>query len=150
MPERVYSADIDIAKRIIGELDIANNVVWLQSPTPEGFPRKQLMNFYSYADMVADEFATGWFGLVVLEGLACAKPTLCYVEEDVMKKLYPWHPILSAKEPEMIAEIIAKIYFDKAKALELGMQSRMWIEQFHSFTSGIQLYTENLKNDLQF
>lgn len=148
MPDRVYSTDASLAREIIQQLDIQKNVVWLTSPTPEGFPRQKLLSFYSFADIVADEFATGWFGLVVLEGLACGKPTLCYVDEQVMEQLYPWHPILSAKEPEAIADLIAKIYFDKMAAETIGKQSRIWIDTFHSFENGIKRYIDNLRNDL--
>lgn len=148
MPYRIFSPDIPKAINIIRELGIEKNIVWLKPPTPEGFPRKELMNFYSLADVVADEFATGWFGSIVVEGMACGKPTFCYVDEAVMKQLYPWHPILSAKEPEQIAELIATFYFDKEKRERHGELSRKWAEKFHSIKQGTDIYINNFKNDL--
>jgi hypothetical protein len=106
------------------------------------------MNFYSIADLVADEFATGWFGSIVVEGMACSKPTFCYVDESVMKQLYPWHPIISAKEPEEIAELIAMFYFNKEKSIQQGELSRKWVEEFHSLKNGTEIYINNFKNDL--
>ncbi|HYM95547.1 MAG TPA: glycosyltransferase [Chitinophagaceae bacterium] len=149
MPERNVSPDIGIAKQIIGELGIENNIVWLKPPTNEGFPRNELMNYYSISNIVADEFATGWFGSIVIEGAACSKPVFCYVDEEIMKQLYPWHPIISAKEPEKIADEIAKLYFDKNLAKQQGEKSREWALKFHSFEAGARIYVDNLKNDLR-
>jgi glycosyltransferase involved in cell wall biosynthesis len=148
MPDRIYSRDREKARCIIKELGIERNIVWLKPPTPEGFPRKQLMNFYSIADIVADEFATGWFGSIVVEGMACGKPTFCYVDEKVMRQLYAWHPIVSVKQPEAIAEKIAEFYFDPQKKEELGELSRQWATEFHSVKVGTRVYINNFKRDL--
>jgi glycosyltransferase involved in cell wall biosynthesis len=148
MPERTHSPDIGKARKIIKELDIENNVVWLKPPVPDGFPRNELMNFYSIADMVVDEFGIGWFGSIVVEGMACSKPTISYVDEEVMKQLYPWHPILSSNDPQVIADIIYKYYQDRNAALTHGMLSRQWAEEFHSIENGTKIYIRNLKNDL--
>lgn len=148
MPDRIYSPDIEKAKKIISDLGIQDNVVWLKPPTEQGFPRKELLNFYSIADLVADEFATGWFGSIVIEGMACSKPTLCYVDERVMKQLYPWHPIISANDPASIAELIAKFYFNKELKIQHGLLSRQWVEKFHSISQGTSIYLDNFKKDL--
>ena len=149
MPERSHSPDILLAKQIITRLGIENNVVWLKPPSDEGFSRNELVKFYSLSNIVADEFATGWFGSIVVEGLACAKPTFCYVDEDVMKKLYPWHPIISVKEPEAIAEKIAEFYFDQETARAQGEISRKWAVEFHSLERGTNTYINNFQRDLR-
>lgn len=148
MPDRIYSPDIPKAKKIIEELGIQDNIVWLKPPVPQGFSRKELINFYSISQLVADEFATGWFGSIVVEGLACRKPTFCYVDQSVMKQLYPWHPIVSVKTPEEIADAIALYYFDEQKRLEDGEHSREWAIKFHSIREGTEIYINNFKTDL--
>ena len=92
---------------------------------------------------------TGWFGSVVVEGVACSKPTFCYVDEKVMNQLYPWHPIVSAKEPEAIAEHIASFYFDREKKEQHGELSRKWVKEFHSLMNGTEIYINNFRNDLK-
>ncbi|HEY2720519.1 MAG TPA: glycosyltransferase [Chitinophagaceae bacterium] len=149
MPERITSPEIELAKSIIKELGIEKNIVWLKPTTPEGFPRKELIKYYSLSSLVADEFATGWFGSIVVEGMACSKPTLCYVDEEVMKKLYPWHPIISAIEPEKIASQIAQYYFDRELACKQGKISRDWALKYHSIEEGSKIYADNLNNDLK-
>lgn len=148
MPDRVYSPDIPKAKKIVDELGIKDNIVWLKPPVPQGFTRSELTNFYSISHIVADEFATGWFGSVVVEGMACKKPTFCYVDETVMKQLYPWHPIISVKDPEDIAAQLAQFYFDEAKRTAHGEISREWAVKFHSITQGTEIYIDNFKTDL--
>jgi glycosyltransferase involved in cell wall biosynthesis len=149
MPERVHSPDIGLAKKIIAELGIEKNIVWLKPSGTEGFPRRELVKYYCLSDVVADEFATGWFGSIVVEGMACCKPTFCYVDENVMKELYPWHPVLSAREPAELAELIAKFYFDKELRRSHGELSRKWATTFHSIQEGSQIYINNLKKDLE-
>lgn len=149
MPDRIFSPDIPKAKKIIEELGIQKNIVWLKPSAPQGFSRKELMNFYSISHVVADEFATGWFGSIVVEGMACRKPTFCYVDEVVMKQLYPWHPIISVKEPEDIAEQIALFYFDESKRISHGELSREWAVKFHSINQGTEIYINNFRTDLK-
>ena len=149
MPERLHSPEIDLAKSIIKELGIEKNIVWLKPTTTEGFPRNELMKYYSLSDLVADEFATGWFGSIVVEGAASGKPTFCYLNEDVMRQLYPWHPIVSAIDPSAIADEIAKYYFDKNTAKEKGERSKEWAWQFHSLEEGSKIYADNLRKDLK-
>lgn len=149
MPERIHSPDIKLAKQIILDLGIEKNIVWLKPAHEEGFTRSELINYYSLSDLIGDEFGTGWFGAIVLEGMACGKPTFCYVDETVMKQLYPWHPIISVKDPEQIANHIAEFYFDKERRIQQGELSRRWVDQFHSIKNGTQIYIENFKKDLQ-
>lgn len=149
MPDRTFSPDIPAARKIISELGIEKNIVWLKPPVPEGFSRKELMNFYSISQLVADEFAIGWFGAIVLEGMACRKPVLSYVDETVMKQLYPWHPIVSVKEPHQIAEQIARFYFNEDERIRIGEISREWAVKFHSTQEGSYIYVNNFKTDLK-
>jgi glycosyltransferase involved in cell wall biosynthesis len=147
--DRFAFKDTETAKKLIHDLGIEENVVWLKPPGIEGFPRNDLINYYSIADIVADDFGVGWFGYVVVESMACGKPAICYVDESVMKQLYPWHPIISEREPEKIADRITEFYFDKGKAKQHGELSRKWVEEFHSIKNGTKIYIENFKKDLQ-
>ncbi|MGZ5218804.1 MAG: glycosyltransferase [Flavitalea sp.] len=148
MPERMHSPDIEMGRKILADLGIERQVVWLTPPNAEGFTRNELMKYYSLSDLVGDEFATGWFGYVVVEGMICGKPTFCYVDENVMKQIYPWHPIISVKEPQEIAEQIANFYFNRELLKRQGEKSKDWAMQFHSLSEGTNIYINNLKKDL--
>lgn len=140
MPDREVSPDVLTAKRMIQELGIENNVVWIKGDKKDGFTRNELVKFYSIADVVADDFGIGWFGAVVLEGLSVGKPVLSYVDNEVMPLLYPWHPLLSSNTQAGNFEFLKKLYNEPGFKAEQGKKGREWIEQFHSKESAAKLY----------
>ena len=148
--ERDFSPDILTAKKIIENLNIEENVIWLKPQNPQGYTKNELLNFYSISDIVVDEFGVGWFGSVVLEGLACKKPVICKVDESIMKKIYPWHPILNAESVFEIVEIFEKIVNDKEFALKIGDSGLEWIQNFHSESFVKKLYAKEILNYLNF
>jgi hypothetical protein len=103
-----------------------------------------MVALYSASDLVVDEFGVGWFGSIVVEGTACSKPTMCYLDEKGIQKMYPWHPIISVNTPETIAEEIAKLYFDRKYANQKGEDSRRWAETFHSQENAGRLYAKQM------
>lgn len=149
MPDRTVSHDVSRAKQLIQELNITSNVVWLKADNPEGFTRKELVKFYSIADAVADDFGVGWFGSVVLEGFSVGKPVISYVDEDVMRKLYPWHPFLSSNSRQGLTEIISRLYQDKNYRATQGALGRKWIEEFHSPESAAKIYVSQFMRTIQ-
>ena len=143
--DRAAGFEIDAGKRLIADLGIDPNVLWLQPPRPDGFTRDELVVLYSLADVVADEFGVGWFGSIVLEGLAVGRPVLSYVDEEAMRQLYPWHPILSAATVDGNAELMARLFDDRQEAEAVGRRGRDWVEQFHSHRSAGRLYAERFR-----
>jgi len=144
MPERVFSQDIAIAKRMIRELGIENHVLWIKPPHPEGFTRDQLIPLYSIADVVADDFGIGWFGSIVLEACAISRPVINYIDESVMGRLYPWHPILSANTEEGITHHLMSLCFDDQYKRNIGQKGREWVETFHSEQSASTIYIKHI------
>ncbi|EAY29761.1 glycosyltransferase [Microscilla marina] len=140
MPDRTASPDVDTAKQLIQDLGIEQNVVWLKANNPEGFTRNELIKFYSIADVVSDDFGIGWFGSIVLEAFAIGKPVVSYVDEQVMKELYDWHPILSSNTVEGVSNYLEKLYFDKEYAHKQGLKGKEWINAFHSKKSATHIY----------
>ncbi|MDB5199014.1 MAG: hypothetical protein JWO92_977 [Chitinophagaceae bacterium] len=132
MPDRAHSNDKDIAKKIITDLGIEENIVWIKGETNEGFTKSEMVDLYSMSNLVVDEFGIGWFGSIVLEGMACSKPVICNIDEKVMKQLYEWHPVISVNTPEAVCDIIYKLYIDHEYSRELGEKGREWILQYHS------------------
>lgn len=144
--DRPASKDKEIAQNIIEELGIADKVLWLKPPRPFGFTRDELIPIYTISDVVADDFGAGWFGSIVIEGLAVGSPVLSYVDEKVMNQLYPWHPIISANTVESIAQKLTLLYLDKeyrVKQSELGIK---WIRQFHSYDVVAGYYSQHIQD----
>lgn len=146
LPERIHSKDVDQFRKIAEELNLEENVLWIKGNTDEGFNKEEMSALYSAADLVVDEFGVGWFGSVVVEATASSRPVMCYLDEDVMKQLYPWHPVISANMADAIAEEIAKLYFDKTYAAQKAADSRRWAEEFHSKEKAGISYAMQIKN----
>lgn len=142
MPARSESPDIEIARRMIDDLGIADHVRWLKPPRPDGFTRHELIALYSVADAVVDEFGMGWFGMVVLEGLALEKPVISHIDETVMSRMYPWHPVLSTDTPEGVAAFLCQLAADPVARAEIGRRGREWILEFHSHAAVAPRYVD--------
>jgi glycosyltransferase involved in cell wall biosynthesis len=149
LPDRSQSKDMEDFKALVKELNLEDNVVWIRGKTEEGFNKEEMVALYSMADLVVDEFGVGWFGSVVVEAAACGRPVMCYLDEEVMKQLYPWHPIISVNTAETIAEEIAKLYFDNNYAQQKANESRAWAEEFHSQENAGWVYAAQLKSLLK-
>lgn len=143
------SREVATARRLAASLEITQQVVWLQGPRRSGFDRAELIELYALADVVVDEFGVGWFGYVVLEGLAMGKPVVSHVEEAVMRDLYPSHPICSARTPEDVTRQLSRLCADPALRNEIGRRGRAWIEQHHSPEGAGKRYTEAIMAALE-
>jgi glycosyltransferase involved in cell wall biosynthesis len=144
IPDRTQSNDLGLAKKMIVEMGLDPHVLWIRPPRSEGFTRDELIHFYSISDVVADDFGVGWFGNVVLEALAISRPVISYIDEKVMGKLYPWHPILSANTEEGIADHLMRLYYDPKYKGEIGYKGREWIEEFHSEKKASTIYVKQI------
>lgn len=142
--ERSGSPDREAAQGMIDRLGITDHVAWLQPSHAYGFDRAELLPLYSVADVVVDEFGTGWFGSIVIEGLSMSKPVMCYLDEAVMAVLYPWHPILTPRTLDEIAECLTNLYRDPAERLRRGELGRRWAEEFHSIEGAADRYAAEL------
>lgn len=126
------SRDLAPAKGLARELGVEDQILWARPPGRDAFTRDQMRHLYAHSDVVADEFAAGWFGLVTLEALAMGLPVVSHVDEAAMAVLYPGgHPIRSALEPHDIAGRIAELRDPQLRAT-VGASGQAWIEVHHS------------------
>jgi hypothetical protein len=143
--DRASNLEVDKAKAIVRELGIEEQTLWLKPPRPEGFTRDELMVLYTISDAVADDFGAGWFGSIVLEGLAAARPVLCYIDEEAMSQLYPSHPILSSRTVDGNAALLARLYRDRDFGRAVGVEGRVWVERYHSQQAATSIYVEQFR-----
>lgn len=145
LPDRIHSKDVEQFKKIAEELNVQDNVLWIKGRSDEGFNKEEMAALYSAAELVVDEFGVGWFGSVVVEAAACEKPIMCYLDEVVMYKMYPWHPVISVNTADGIATEIGKLYFDKSYARQKASDSRRWAEEFHSSEKAGKAYAMQIR-----
>jgi len=120
-----WGADKEKTRELIRELRIENNVEFIPP-----LPQNSLINYYNGADVVADQFGAGWFGLVALEAMSCAKPVLAYVNNQY-SALYPEAPpVLNCQTEDEIYQQLLKAGNKKYRE-QVGRQAREWIVKHH-------------------
>lgn len=142
LPDIAGNRDVARARALVDELGIEAQVHWARPLDPGGFTRPEMVSLYEAADVVADEFAAGWFGFVALEGLAAGRPVISHLDERGMAALYPeGHPMLSCLEANEIADRLESL-LDPARRAELGNAGRRWVTEHHSPDGARRRYVE--------
>jgi glycosyltransferase involved in cell wall biosynthesis len=133
---RQGSHDEKKARALIDELGIAEQVEWRRADHPQGFTWREVADQYRMADLVVDEFG-GCLGLVALEGAACGRPTLNFLEtsdpmmKEVVDALYPeGHPFLQARDVDGVRQVI-EMLVDPGTRESIGRSSRHWMSEHH-------------------
>jgi glycosyltransferase involved in cell wall biosynthesis len=132
--DRPDSPDVNGAKKLISEMNIQDNVIWLKPLGKEGFARHEMLKYYEKSDVVADDFGIGWgwYGSVVMESLAMRKPLLANVNTNTLPSYYSWHPVISVNTVEGLSNELEKLYHDTSYRKYVGERGRQWIEEYHS------------------
>jgi len=127
----------------------AGLVLWLKPEHPFGFTRHDMISLYSVANVVSDDFGVGWFGSVVLEACSTECAVVTHVDESSMKRLYPWHPIQSAKTPEEVCSHVAALYRNPEECRQIGIRGRQWIKEFHAEKAGASAYVKRITESIR-
>ena len=101
----------------------------------EGLANHEARKIYEKADLLIDQLLAGWYGGLAVELMALGKPVICYIRQEDLKfiplEMKQDLPIIQAT-PTTIYKIL-KTYLttDKNKLVELGIQSRAYVEKWH-------------------
>lgn len=83
------------------------------------------------ADLVADQFLVGAYGVISMEAMAFGVPSICYLRENIIDEFPEDCPIINANI-ENIQEKI-RYYYDNRKDLrDLGVKSRKYAQKYHA------------------
>lgn len=130
IPDRVLSDDLQRVKKLVRELGIEENVVWIAGAEEQGLTRQEMIPLYSSASATFDQFGVGWSGSVVVEAMACESPVVTYLSEPWMASAGE-PPILVAQTAEEVANQLAKLHRTRGLVRKLGRQSRSWVSSRH-------------------
>ena len=100
----------------------------------EGIPRPEALAMYAEADIVADQFIIGAYGIFALEGLALGKPVMTYLDEVHLSRRVYNHPIVNTN-PENMRDVLAALLTVPELRERLGAAGRASVERYHSFTA---------------
>lgn len=106
----------------------------------EGVPRHEALQLYADADIIADQFIMGAFGIFALEGMALGKPVLTYLDEEHLRRPVYSHPLINTT-PERIAEVLAVLHAVPELRARVGAASRASVEKYQSFDAVADVWT---------
>jgi glycosyltransferase involved in cell wall biosynthesis len=102
----------------------------------EKMPNSEVRRQLAEADIVADQFIVGWYAFFAIEGMAMAKPVLCYLRPDLFE-LYTLYSFagecpLVDTPPLEIKERLRELIHDAQRRRQLGLAGRRYVEDHHS------------------
>jgi glycosyltransferase involved in cell wall biosynthesis len=100
----------------------------------EGLPHLEARERYARADIVVDQFRSGWHGIFALEAMALGKPVVGRIEPEMAdrsaEELGARLPIVSAT-PETLVDALRSLVESPALRRELGAAGRAYVERVH-------------------
>jgi glycosyltransferase involved in cell wall biosynthesis len=106
----------------------------------EGVPRHEALKLYVDADIVADQFILGAYGIFALEGMALGKPVLTYLDEEHLRRPIYNHPLIHTT-PENLIEVLAALHAVPELRARIGSAARASVVRYQSFDALAQVWT---------
>lgn len=124
-----WGQDIELSKRKIDELGIADYICWCRPLNKE-----QLVNTYQLVDAVLDQFTFPAIGGITPEVLSIAKcPVITYVEPDIFAHFYGEPiPVLSCKTPDELSDQMIKVIAKDPYLKKIVSAGHAWFKRHHS------------------
>jgi len=107
----------------------------------EGVPREEALKLYAEADIIADQFCMGAYGMFALEGLALGKPVLTYLDQESLSDPAFNLPIVNAN-PENLERVLAVLLQLPELRFRLGQAGREAVERYQSFDALAEVWTQ--------
>lgn len=116
--------DVDAAMELIDSLNIAEQVIWLDE-----MPLDQFYAEMASADIVCDQLAQSFPGMVTADAFAMGRPVLANLRNEVFANYYPEPlPGLQASSPEEVCRQLLDAEKNRDMLQALGEQSREFAE----------------------
>lgn len=93
--------------------------------------RVEALKMMQECDILLDQFAIGSYGMVSLEAMAYGKPTICYLQDNVVARLPAGCPIVNANR-DNLANVLEGLILDGSKRHEIGRLGRIYVEKHHN------------------
>jgi len=97
----------------------------------EGLHRSDAIAAYREADIVADQFVMGAYGIFALECLALGKPVLTYLDQDQLSNPVFNLPIVNANK-DNLTDVLGVLLQIPELCVRLGQAGRAAVEKYHS------------------
>lgn len=107
----------------------------------EKIPRREALAIYADADIIADQFMIGAFGVFALEGLSLGKPVLTYIDPAERADRIFALPIVNATPENLVAVLAALIRVPELR-VRLGKAGRESVVRYHSLDAMAEIWAQ--------
>ena len=123
-----WSIDETKSIELVNTLGIQDNVKWIKPVS-----KKFLIEYYSAADIVLDQFTLGSWGTSTPEAMSCGKPVLMYYKDNYITRAFGPEPppILNSYSEDEIYTNLLKLAQDREFITDVGRKSRDWVSKTH-------------------
>ena len=98
----------------------------------ENLPNSEVREWVNISDIVVDQLLIGWYGSFAKESMALAKPTLCYINEDLKRDVeYTKNLPLMNTNPDNLYDNLKLLIENPYLRKELGENGRKYVEEVH-------------------
>ncbi|MDF1627912.1 MAG: hypothetical protein P1U84_16635 [Parvibaculaceae bacterium] len=97
----------------------------------QGMSNSEVISTIKNADLVFDQLTAGFHGYTAVEGIALAKPVICFVRDRQMVSAWEECPFISAT-PDTIYEILKKCMCGELDLQAIGSKGRRYAERYYS------------------
>jgi hypothetical protein len=122
-----YGNDVAYSKRLIDDLNISKNVIWL----PVMY-RKDLMYLISQVDVCCGEFNQSYltFGTII-ESMSMAKPVIHHRDDSLYSEAYTeLYPLYNARTPDEITIQIDCAFSNPNGRVQMGLDAKKWVKKY--------------------
>jgi glycosyltransferase involved in cell wall biosynthesis len=107
----------------------------------ESVPRNEALQVYAEADIIADQFCMGAYGMFALEGLALWKTVLTYLDQETLGDPVFDLPIVNAN-PDNLERVLAVLLQVPELRLRIGRAGRAAVERYQSIDALAEVWTQ--------
>ena len=114
----------------------------------QGVSNKKMIELIQSVDIVVDQLIMGCYAMFAMESMACGKPTICYIRDD-LKFLFENTgciepnelPLISAT-PTTIKNTLKSLIDNRGSWVDISRKSREYVEKYHSLDAIGEFYDE--------
>lgn len=102
----------------------------------ENITHNNLIEEYIKCDLFIDQISIGWYGTAALEAMAIGRPTCAFIDDRYFKYISYSNeiPIINIDNNNITKQLRGLIE-NKDKLPEIGLKSRVFVEQYHDIKS---------------
>ena len=95
--------------------------------------RGDLIEAMKSSDIVIDQLLIGWYGLKSIEALSFGCEVLCYIDNKLIKFLFPESPIVNVNAQNLEDTLNSKIdsLLIKNNKSKRALENNIWIDKYH-------------------